>query len=448
MSNISCFKAYDIRGKVPSELNEDLAYKVGRSFAKLLGCKKVVIGRDVRESSEPLAKALADGLTDAGSDVIDLGLCGTEMIYFATPYLNADGGIMITASHNPPEYNGLKFVKAGSVPMGYSSGLNQVEKIILDNNMGDKAEVKGKVSTLDVMDEFINNLNKFYDASKMKPYKVVVNAGNGCVGPALDKLESKLPIEMIKVFHEPDSSFPNGVPNPLLPENRQPTIDAIKNNNADLGVAWDGDYDRCFFFDEKGEFIEGYYIVGLLAKSILKTNPGEKIVHDPRLTWNTVDVVASAGGEAVVSKSGHAFIKEKMREVNSIYGGEMSAHHYFRDNAYSDSGLIPFLLILQLMADENKSLSELCNEMISNYPCSGEINSVVDNPKEKIELIKEKYSDGKQDFLDGISVDYEDWRFNVRMSNTEPLLRLNVESKNDADLMKKKTDELLSLIRS
>lgn len=448
MTKIACFKAYDIRGKVPSELNTDLAYKVGRAYASLLKCKKVIIGRDVRESSEPIAKALAEGLTDAGSDVVDLELCGTEMIYFATPFLNADGGIMITASHNPPEYNGLKFVKAGSVPMGYASGLNKVEEMITSDNLPPKADVKGKVTTLDVMDKFIENLKQFYDASKIKPFKVVVNAGNGCVGPALDKLEKILPIEMIKVFHEPDSSFPNGVPNPLLPENRQPTIDAINKNKADLGVAWDGDYDRCFFFDENGEFIEGYYIVGLLAKSILKTNPGEKIVHDPRLTWNTIDIVAKAGGEAVVSQSGHAFIKEKMREVNSIYGGEMSAHHYFRDNAYSDSGLIPFLLILQLMADENKTLSQLCDEMINSYPCSGEINSVVSNPLEKIEMIKNKYSDGKQDFLDGISVDYDNWRFNVRMSNTEPLLRLNVESKSDHNLMKEKTSELLDLIRS
>ncbi len=448
MSKISCFKAYDIRGKVPSELNTELAYKVGRAYANLLNCKKVVIGRDVRESSEPIAIALAEGLTDAGSDVVDLGLCGTEMIYFGTPHLTADGGIMITASHNPPEYNGLKFVKAGSVPMGYNSGLNKVEEMITSDNLGEKAEEKGKVESLDIMTEFINNLSQFYDAEKINPYKVVVNSGNGCVGPALDKLEEKLPIEMIKVFHEPDSSFPNGVPNPLLPENRKPTIDAIKENNADLGVAWDGDYDRCFFFDENGRFIEGYYIVGLLAKSILKNYPGEKIVHDPRLTWNTVDVVSKANGEAVVSVSGHAFIKEKMREVNSIYGGEMSAHHYFRDNAYSDSGLIPFLLIIQLMSDEKRSLSQLCDEMISSYPCSGEINSVVDNPKDKIELIKQKYSDGAQDYLDGISVEYSDWRFNVRMSNTEPLLRLNVESKGNEDLMKLKTNELLSLIRS
>ncbi len=448
MDKIPGFKAYDIRGKVPSELNNDIAYKVGRAFVKLNNAKKVVIGRDVRESSPELANALANGFTDAGCDVIDLGLCGTEMIYFSTPYFDADGGVMITASHNPPEYNGLKFVKKGSVPMGYDSGLREVEQMILNDDLGELATEKGEVKNVDIMTEFISALDKFYEADKIKPFKVVVNAGNGCVGPALDAIEDKLPIKMIKVFHKPDSSFPNGVPNPLLPGNRQSTIDAIKENNADLGVAWDGDYDRCFFFDENGNFIEGYYIVGLLAKSILKKNPGEKIVHDPRLIWNTVDIVKEAGGEAIVSVSGHAFIKQKMREVNAIYGGEMSAHHYFRDNAFSDSGMIPFLLVLQLMSDENKKLSELVGNMIEKYPCSGEINTTLDDPKAKIEELKEKYSDGKLDELDGISVEYDNWRFNVRMSNTEPLLRLNVESKGDKELMQRKTDELLAIIRS
>jgi len=448
MANIPGFKAYDIRGKVPSELNTDIAYKVGRAFVKLTNAKKVVIGMDIRTSSPELSKALANGLTDAGCDVIDLGLCGTEMIYFSTPYFEADGGVMITASHNPPEYNGLKFVKKGSVPMGYASGLGEVEQMILNNDLGNLANAKGKIESKDVMEAFIENLNQFYDAKKIDSLKVVVNAGNGCVGPALDAIENKLPIKMIKVFHEPDSTFPNGVPNPLLPENRQPTVDAIKKYDANLGVAWDGDYDRCFFFDENGDFIEGYYIVGLLAKSILRSFPGGKIVHDPRLIWNTLDVVEKAGGEAVVSVSGHAFIKEKMREVNSVYGGEMSAHHYFRENAYSDSGMIPFLLVIQLMAEEGKKLSELVGDMIAKYPCSGEINTTLENPKAKIAELKAKYSDGKLDEIDGVSVEYDTWRFNVRMSNTEPLLRLNVESKGDEELMKAKTEELLALIRS
>lgn len=447
MNKIPSFKAYDIRGKVPGELNIELAYKIGRTIVKYLNAKSIVIGRDVRKSSPELSDALAKGINDAGCDVFDLGLCGTEMIYFGTPFLNADGGVMITASHNPPEYNGLKFVKKGSVPMGYDSGLDAIEKMILNNDLGEEASVKGKVYQKDIMNEFISKVTKFFDAKKIQPYKVVVNAGNGCVGPALDALEKYLPVEMIKIFPEPDSNFPNGVPNPLLPENRQPTIDAIKKHGADLGVAWDGDYDRCFFFDEEGNFIEGYYIVGLLAKSLLKFNPGEKIVHDPRLIWNTVDVVKKAGGEAVVSQSGHAFIKQKMREVNSIYGGEMSAHHYFRDNFYSDSGLIPFVLILQLMSDEKSKLSNLVGEMIKSYPCSGEINSTVSDPAAKIEALKAKYSDGILDELDGVSIEYPDWRFNVRMSNTEPLLRLNVESRKNEKLMEKKSKEILKFIR-
>ncbi|MGB5894075.1 MAG: phosphomannomutase, partial [Ignavibacteriaceae bacterium] len=364
MARISGFKAYDIRGKVPGELNTDLAYKIGRVYSKHVRANKIVVGRDVRKSSDEISEALIRGINDSGANVIDIGLCGTEMVYFATPHFDADGGIMITASHNPPEYNGMKFVKRDSVPVGYDSGLNEVEQMIINNNLGDVSEKKGTVRVEDVMGVFIENLNQFYDPAKIDSIKVVVNGGNGCVGAALDAIEDKLPIEMIKVFTDPDSDFPNGVPNPLLPENRKPTIEAVIKNEANLGVAWDGDYDRCFFFDEKGNFIEGYYIVGLLAKSILKNHPEENIVHDPRLVWNTLDIVKKAGGNAVVSKSGHAYIKEKMREVNAIYGGEMSAHHYFRDNAYSDSGMIPFLLVLQLMSEEKKKLSELVEEMI------------------------------------------------------------------------------------
>jgi phosphomannomutase len=446
MSKIAGFKAYDIRGKVPSELNSGLAYKIGRAFSKLTGAKKIVIGYDIRKSSVEISDALKNGITDSGVDVIDIGLCGTEMIYFSTPHFDADGGIMITASHNPPEYNGMKFVKRGSVPVGYDSGLNEVEKMIVNNDLGEVSDTKGSVTKKDVLKDFVENLSQFYNPKKIDELNVVVNAGNGCAGLAIDVLEPKLPVKMIKLFNNPDGNFPNGVPNPMLEENRKSTIEAIKKEKADLGVAWDGDYDRCFFFDEKGNFIEGYYIVGLLAKSILKKNPGEKIVHDPRLVWNTVEIVEQNGGQAVVSKSGHAFIKQKMREVNAIYGGEMSAHHYFRDNAYSDSGMIPFLLILQLMSEEKKTLSQLVNEMIAAYPCSGEINSTIDNPLEKIKEIEKKYSDGKIDHLDGVSVEYPNWRFNLRPSNTEPIIRLNVESRGDEQLMKAKTEELLDII--
>jgi phosphomannomutase len=447
MNKIAGFKAYDVRGKVPSELNGELAYKIGRAYSKLIGAKKIVVGYDIRKSSIEISDALINGLTDSGADVIDIGLCGTEMIYFSTPHFNADGGIMITASHNPPEYNGMKFVKKGSVPVGYDSGLNEVEKMIVNNDLGEISKTKGSVIKKDVMSSFIDNLSKFYDSKKIDSFKVVVNSGDGCAGLAIDALEPKLPIKMIKIFNNPDGNFPNGVPNPMLEENREPTIEAIKKHNSRLGVAWDGDYDRCFFFDEKGNFIEGYYIVGLLAKSILKKNPGEKIVHDPRLVWNTIEIVEKGGGKAVVSKSGHAFIKQKMREVNSIYGGEMSAHHYFRENAYSDSGMIPFLLILQLMSEEKKTLSQLVEEMITAYPCSGEINSTIDDPVGKITEIEKKYSNGKIDHLDGVSIEYPGWRFNLRMSNTEPILRLNVESRGDKKLMKQKTEELLKIIK-
>ncbi len=447
MSKIACFKAYDIRGVVPSELNVDLAYNIARGYKKFTGCRSVVIGRDIRKSSEELSTALVNGFLDSGVNVIDIGLCGTEMVYFGTSYLNADGGIMITASHNPPEYNGMKFVREKSIPISYDSGLNTIEEIIGNNGFDPLSTTKGNYTQRDISDEFVVHLGTFYDLKKIKKMKVVVNAGNGCVGPMLDRLEKILPIEMIKLFNDADSNFPNGVPNPMIEANRKPTIDAIIENKADLGVAWDGDYDRCFFFDESGEFIEGYYIVGMLAKSILKMNPGEKIIHDPRLVWNTIEVCKEAGGEAVQSKSGHAFIKEKMREVNAIYGGEMSAHHYFRDNAYSDSGLIPFLLVVQLMSEEGKSLSQLVNEMIKKYPCSGEINSKIADAPAKLEEIKAKYSDGIFDYTDGVSVDYGNWRFNLRMSNTEPIIRLNVETVGDIPLMHAKTEELLAIIR-
>lgn len=448
MDKLKCFKAYDIRGKVPSELDAELAYKIGIAFARLIDANTIVIGHDIRRSSEAVSEALKKGLNDNGVNVIDIGLCGTEMVYFAVPDLNADGGIMITASHNPPEYNGMKFVKRDSVPVGYDSGLNEVEKMILNNDLAPLSHDPGDTVNKDIMSGYINNLKKFFDPEKIKPLKVVVNAGNGCAGLAVDALEEEIPVELIKIYNEPDSDFPHGVPNPMLIENRKATIDAVLKNKADLGVAWDGDYDRCFFFDEQGNFIEGYYIVGLLAKSILKKNPGAKIVHDPRLVWNTLDIVTGYGGIPVQSISGHAFIKQKMREVNAVYGGEMSAHHYFKDNAYSDSGMIPFLLTLQLISEEGKPISELVGEMIEKYPCSGEINSTIDNPSQKLIEVEKKYSDGKIDKTDGLSVEYDRWRFNLRLSNTEPIIRLNVEAKGNKELMQEKTDELLKLIRS
>jgi phosphomannomutase len=448
VDKISAFKAYDIRGKIPTELNEDLAFKIGKAYTKLIKCKSVVIGHDIRKSSEKLSEALSGGLTESGANVIDIGLCGTEMIYFAVPFLEADGGIMITASHNPPEYNGMKFVKKESVPVGYESGLKEIEQMILTNDYENNSDKKGNIIQKDVMNDFIIRLRNFYNSQKIKTLNVVVNGGNGCVGLALDAIENELPVKMIKIFTNPDPEFPHGVPNPLLPENRKATMDAVIKHKADLGVAWDGDYDRCFFFDEKGNFIEGYYIVGLLAKSILKEHPGSNIVHDPRLVWNTTKIVKEYRGNAVQSISGHAYIKAKMREVNAVYGGEMSAHHYFRENSYSDSGMIPFLLVMQLMSEENKTLSQLVGEMVEEFPCSGEINSTIPNPAQKISEIDKIYSGGKKDYTDGLSVEFENWRFNIRMSNTEPIIRLNVESRYDLNLLNEKTEELLKIIRS
>jgi phosphomannomutase len=447
MEKITSFKAYDIRGKVPAELNTELAYDIALGFARLTDAEKIIIGHDIRKSSQSISDSIKKGLNDHGVDVVDIGLCGTEMIYYATTAFEADGGIMITASHNPPEYNGMKFVGRGSVPIGYDSGLSEIERMILDNDLEIHNLEPGDVVHDNVMSGFVNHLKKFFDPKRIKPFKAVVNAGNGCAGLVLDAIENELPVHMIKLFNNPDSDFPNGVPNPLLTGNRKPTIDAVVKEHADLGAAWDGDFDRCFFFDEKGNFIEGYYIVGLLARSILRNNPGGKIVHDPRLVWNTIDIVKNSGGEAVVSKSGHAFIKQKMREVNAVYGGEMSAHHYFRENAYSDSGMIPFLLVMQLMSEENKPLSALVEEMIEAYPCSGEINSEIADPESKLKEIEKKYSDGKIDHLDGLSVEYDKWRFNLRMSNTEPIIRLNVESRGNKKLMEEKTEELLKIIR-
>lgn len=444
------FKAYDLRGKVPEEVNEELAYCIGRVFADLLGAKQIVVGRDARLSGESLVAALNEGLTDSGSNVIDIGLCGTEMVYFATTFLGADGGVMVTASHNPKEYNGMKFVREGSRPISSDTGLMDIaDKAIVGvfaHKVKDGAE-KGKVIAKDVMDDYIKHILTYINAKKLKPMKIVVNAGNGCAGAALDKLEKHLPFELVKINNQPDGSFPNGVPNPILQQNRAATSEIVLKEKADLGVAWDGDYDRCFLFDEKGEFIEGYYIVGLLAESFLRKTPGAKIIHDPRLTWNTLEIVEKLGGVAVECKSGHAFIKEKMRAVDAVYGGEMSAHHYFKEFTYCDSGMLPWLLVAELMCISGKPLSALVNERVEKFPCSGEVNRRVEDGNKIVALVKEKYGKlGKMDEVDGISVEFDKWRFNVRVSNTEPVVRLNLETKGDRALMEEKTSELLSLI--
>lgn len=442
------FGAYDIRGIYPNTINEEIAYRIGRIFPVLFSAKKVAVGHDIRLSGPSIQAALSRGLMESGCDVIDIGQCGTEMIYFATAHLGLDGGIMITASHNPKEYNGMKFVRKGARPISGDTGLRELERLVAEGALAASDAAPGKIETLDITEEYVKHILSYVDVSRLKPLKVVVNAGNGAAGPILDAMGKYLPFELVKVHHEPDGNFPNGVPNPLLPENREATAKAVRESGADVGVAWDGDFDRCFLFDEKGDFIEGYYMVGFLAQAFLEKYPGEKIIYDPRLTWNTVELVEKNGGTPVVSKSGHAFIKEKMREINAIYGGEMSAHHYFRDFSYCDSGMIPWLLVLELLSNTGKSLSVLMKERMELYPCSGEINSKVKDADEVLRRIEAEYApQGNVTKIDGLSVEFDTWRFNLRKSNTEPVIRLNVETRQDCALMQEKTAELLAKIR-
>ncbi len=457
MGNLTCFKAYDIRGKLGDELNEDIAYRIGRAFGQHQQSKRVVVGGDVRETSESLKLALANGLMDAGVDVIDIGMTGTEEIYYATMALGktmgVDGGIEVTASHNPINYNGMKLVREDAKPISGDTGLNEI-KALAEKNEFTEVTVKGSYQKLSYLDEYSDHLLTYITPENIKPIKLVVNSGNGAAGHVIDALEEKfsqlnIPIEFIKLHHQPDCTFPNGIPNPLLPENRQDTTDAVIKHGADMGIAWDGDFDRCFLFDEKGQFIEGYYIVGLLAEAFLQKNPSANIIHDPRLTWNTVDIVASNGGNPIMSKTGHAFIKERMRLEDAVYGGEMSAHHYFKDFAYCDSGMIPWLLVSELLCVKGQTLSSLVEERIAAFPSSGEINSKLADPKSAIERVKAQFEPIVEsvDYTDGLSMDFGQWRFNLRSSNTEPVVRLNVESKGDVSLMKEKTQQILALLQ-
>jgi phosphomannomutase len=459
MEDLTCFKAYDIRGKLGVELNTDIAYRIGRAFSEHTKAKKVVVGGDIRLTSGELKFALAEGLMAGGTDVIDIGMCGTEHIYFATNHLNLDGGICVTASHNPIDYNGMKLVRTGSRPISGDTGLFDIKELAEQNSFVETKKL-GKLTEHDISAAYTEHLLTYIDSNNIKPLKLVVNAGNGSAGPAIDVIEShfnqlNIPIELIKIHHEPDGTFPNGIPNPLLVENRSSTKEAVLAHNADMGIAWDGDFDRCFLFDENGEFIEGYYIVGLLADNFLskaKVNKltNEKIIHDPRLTWNTIDIVKEAGGQPILCKTGHAFIKERMREENAVYGGEMSAHHYFREFAYCDSGMIPWLLVAELICTTETPLSKLVAARINKFPASGEINNVIKDPKTAIERVLSYYekSASNVDYTDGISIEFEDWRFNLRSSNTEPVVRLNVESRQDISLMEVKTQEVLALLLS
>ena len=443
----ACFKAYDIRGKVPGELDLDLAYRIGLSTARFLQAKTVCVGRDCRLSSAQLCAAVAHGLTDGGADVVDIGLCGTEMVYYTTFAHELDGGIMVTASHNPMDHNGMKLVQSQARPISGDSGLDDIGRMSLECDLEIKGP-RGSMSNLDVTDEYVKYILSLVDLSGLKPLRIVANAGNGCAGPFMEKFAALLPCEFIPVFDEPDGNFPNGIPNPLLPENREATAAAVREHGADLGLAWDGDFDRCFFFDETGGFIEGYYLVGLLAVSILRDHPGSKIIHDPRLTWNTEQMVTEAGGQPVMNKTGHAFIKERMRQEDAVYGGEMSAHHYFRDFSYCDSGMLPWLHVVREMSATGKKLSELVSSMQAAFPASGEINRRLVNPTAALETIEKRFLfDAREiDRTDGLSLDMGAWRFNLRQSNTEPVIRLNVEARGDAALMAEKTAEILDLL--
>jgi phosphomannomutase len=447
-TNLAAFKAYDVRGRIPDEINADLIYQTARAYAAFLEPKKICVGHDIRLTSREFAEAAMRGLTDCGVDVLDIGLCGTEGVYFATFHYQLDGGLMITASHNPPDYNGLKLVRERSKPIGADTGLKDIAALVGSGKLPAPAAARGRVEKLDTGAAYVEHLLSYVNRKALRKLKVVVDAGNGGAGLTVDKLEPHLPFEFVKVRHEPNGRFPQGVPNPMLEENRGPTLEALQKSGADVGIAWDGDYDRCFFYDSKGAFIEGYYIVGLLAESFLARQPGSRIVYDPRLTWNTIDVVKRLGGEPVMSRSGHAFIKQMMREVDGAYGGEMSAHHYFREFSYCDSGMIPWLLVLERVCESGQSLDELVAARIRAFPASGEINRKLPDAKQALAAAEAKYAQGAAnvDHTDGVSIEFSHWRFNLRGSNTEPLVRLNVESRGDESLMRAKTAELLAFL--
>jgi phosphomannomutase len=444
---IRCFKSYDVRGRIPDELNENIAQRIGRAYAEVINPGTVVVGHDIRLTSESIKAALVDGLREQGVDVFDIGQCGTEEIYFATAHLKVGGGICVTASHNPKDYNGMKFVRAESKPISGDSGLKEIQaKAEADDFV--PAATRGGYESVDTSVAYINHLLSYVDLTALKPLKIVCTAGNGGAGRVVDLLEPHLPFEFIKLHHEADGQFPNGVPNPMLEENRIASAALVRESGADLGIAWDGDFDRCFFYDDTGEFIEGYYVVGLLASAFLAKGHDQIVVHDPRLTWNTIDVAQSVGGSAQQSKTGHAFIKETMRRVDAVYGGEMSAHHYFRDFAYCDSGMIPWLLVAEIMSTTGKTLASLVEERTKAFPCSGEINRTVSDAQALITQVEGLYAKEAKtiEHMDGLSLSYDDWRFNLRMSNTEPVVRLNVESRGDEALMRSKTEELLAII--
>ncbi|OGQ96170.1 MAG: phosphomannomutase [Deltaproteobacteria bacterium RIFOXYA12_FULL_61_11] len=445
--SLDCFKAYDVRGRVPDQLDVDLARDIGRAYATFVKPSTVVVGRDIRLTSEAMTAALTEGLVASGCKVHDIGLCGTEMVYFATAHLNADGGIMVTASHNPKDYNGMKFVREGARPISGDTGLETIRSIILERSFAPDRR-GGSVERVEVLEAFIHHLLQVVRPEALTPLRLVVNPGNGCAGPVLEALAPRLPVHFLRSNFTPDGTFPNGVPNPLLPENREATAAAVRAGAADLGIAWDGDYDRCFFYDHTGAFVDGYYIVGFLAEAMLRKHGGGAVVLDPRLTWNTLEVLARNKGRAVISKSGHAFIKERMRAEDAVYGGEMSAHHYFREFFYCDSGMLPWLLLCELVGKAGRPLADLLAESMEAFPISGEQNRTVADPQRALALVKERYAATAlaSSEVDGISLEFAQYRFNLRMSNTEPVIRLNVETRGDRALCDRITAELLSTI--
>lgn len=446
---LTCFKAYDVRGKLGEELNEDICERIGRAFARVMSPQTVVTGRDIRESSPRLQAALHRGLVAEGVQVIDIGLCGTEEVYFATDHFGAGGGLMVTASHNPIDYNGIKMVRAGARPISSQTGLADIQALAEGNDFGEEV-AGGKVVEQSPRTAYIEHLCSYVKPKGLRPLKIVVNAGNGAVGPTFDALEAVLdvPWTFQKVHHTPDGSFPNGIPNPLLPENRDATAQAVKATGADIGVAWDGDFDRCFFFDETGAFLDGEYVVALLGAAFCAKEQGARIVYDPRVVYATKAAVRDGGGRPVLSRVGHSNIKKVMRDHDAVYGGEMSAHHYFRDFMYCDSGMIPWLLVAEMVARSDKTLGQMVAAMRQRYPSSGEINFTVNHPAAAMEAVVMAYEDKTVilDRLDGVSLDMEGWRMSVRASNTEPVLRLNVETHGDRALLDEKVAEVSALI--
>jgi phosphomannomutase len=441
------FKAYDVRGIYPTELDEDGAYAIGRAYVEHFEPRKIAVGRDMRISSPSMAAAFIRGATEAGADVLDLGLVGTEMVYFAVGELELDGGAEITASHNPKEYTGIKIVRRGALPVGGESGLLEIRDRALSLEDTPGGQTPGQVQEYDIWPAYVERVLSFVDVSAIKPLRVVIDAANGMAGVMLPPILERLPIDAVRYFFEPDGTFPNHEPNPLLPENREFIVERTKAEGADFGVAFDGDADRCFFVDDEGEFVPGDFVTALLAESVLEKNPGARIIYDVRASWAVPEVIEAAGGIPLINRVGHAFIKHRMREDGAVFGGEVSGHYYFRDFSQADSGVIPFLLMLELVSRRGQKLSEILRPFRERYFITGELNTPVPDVAVKLQELKERFGpEGNVSHLDGISVDADDWHFNVRPSNTEPLLRLNLEARS-AELMEQKRDEVLDVIR-